>query len=79
MGKAGVEPATHGFSVREIETLNTPKQNTYDFCHTAAAINDAKIAHENQELQAVIDRWPTLPEHTRKAIIELVGASGQKP
>lgn len=30
------------------------------------------------ELGHIIDRWQTLPEHTRKQIIELAGLSGQE-
>ena len=32
---------------------------------------------KHPELQALIERWDTLPESVRKQIIELAGASGQ--
>lgn len=78
MGRGGFEPPTHGFSVREIETLNTSQQSTCEIDTRAAAVNDAKSAHENPELQALIERWEALPEAVRQQIIELAGASDQK-
>ena len=77
MGRAGVEPATHGFSVPAIENVSTAKTNTYDSGHCAADVNDDKSAHENPELTAIIRAWDTLPESIRKQIIKLAGASGQ--
>ena len=73
MGRGGLEPPTHGFSVREIDNLNTSKKSTCDFEHRAAAVNDAKSVHETPELQVLIERWDDLPESIRKQIIELAG------
>ena len=76
MVRGGVEPPTHGFSVRE-ETGCFPGNTAFSANPGANAVAvETKPAHIAPDLQAIIDAWPTLPEAIRAGILAMIRAAG---
>jgi hypothetical protein len=87
MGRGGVEPPTHGFSVRCQENTTNETINT---CGNQQPPLTPQLTPESQkqaqldisklpsELTEVVSAWPNLPEHIKTAIMSLVNAANQK-
>jgi hypothetical protein len=69
--RAGIEPATHGFSVCK-EYQKTPPKTTIspavdtDFDTTSPSLVDPDLAR-------IIEAWPQLPDPIRRAVLALIG------
>jgi hypothetical protein len=75
--RGGVEPPTHGFSVRE-ETGCFPGNTAFSANPGANAVAvETKPAHISPDLQAVIDRWSNLPDAIKAGILAMVAAASQ--
>ena len=73
MDRGGIEPPTHGFSVREQTALFPRKSGIPE-------VTGSKSPQANEpfdaDLQAVIDRWPELPEPIKAGIVAMIRAAG---
>ena len=84
MGRGGIEPPTHGFSVRCSNSAGVDGTRTYENSAEALTpqltpeipkqgeIDTSKLSSELAEIVAV---WPKLPEHIKRAIRALVRTS----
>ncbi len=72
MGRGGLEPPTHGFSVRDRNEVNTEEESTYENNSRPSATALAKTLLKFPELQEIIEAWETLPEDTREQIYQIV-------
>jgi hypothetical protein len=73
--RGGVEPPTHGFSVRQQTPENTGKTQVSDAAGADAGAVETKTAQFPPDLQALIDAWPTLPDAIRAGILAMVRAA----
>jgi hypothetical protein len=79
MGRGGLEPPTHGFSVRCRKNTNADKANTYEQSNTAQIPNlttqrapkQLKEQHIDPDLRQVITAWAGLAEHIKQTILTL--------
>jgi len=71
--RGGVEPPTHGFSVRE-QTTKTAENIKNPQAHGGK--NGGSQNETPTDLQAVIDAWPTLPEALRAGIVAMISSVG---
>ena len=70
----GLEPPTFGFEGRKSENLNTSNPDTYHFSKNDLTINLTKNEVKiHKDLQKIINRWSSLPDNIKTAIIVLVG------
>ena len=83
MGRGGLEPPTHGFSVRCSKNINTVNTKTCDIPHeqlTPQLTPDSQKQAQNTSLEVpadlaeIMEVWSTLPEHVRQAIVTLVAS-----
>ena len=72
MVRGGIEPPTHGFSVHQ-QTAKSPGKTLVS---KAAGAVETKTCNSDADLQAIIDRWPDLPEAIRAGIVAMVRAAG---
>jgi hypothetical protein len=81
MGRGGIEPPTHGFSVRCCKDTNPGKTKTCETTKeqltpqlTPKSPNQAKIDTQNlpADLAGIVEVWPELPEHIKAAVKVLV-------
>ena len=74
--RGGVEPPTLGFSVTE-QTAKSSGDTTISASAGAnAGAVETKTAHDDPDLQAIIDAWPALPEAIKAGIVAMVQAAG---
>jgi hypothetical protein len=74
MGATGLEPVTPSVSSLGGTIANTEKQGGLE--DAAASLHASLHNHTaDADLQRIIDAWPMLPEHVRRAILTLVGGS----
>ena len=76
VGRAGIEPATHGISVQaevpEIQTKATdPTPSAAPAPHWGP---DSTVC--DPRLRLLIDAWPTVPDTLRAGILAMVKAAG---
>jgi len=89
MGRGGLEPPTHGFSVRCSKNTNTCETKTCETSkepltpqltpqsHKQPQIDTSKLP---PDLARIIESWPTLPDHIKAAIkimVETFGAGSK--
>lgn len=77
--RAGIEPATHGFSVRETPNKNKGKTSSEPKAGRNAGHSEAlpnNLAPFDRLLELVIERWPTLSESDRNRIVRIVRIVG---
>ena len=72
MVRSGLEPPTHGFSVRSCndvttDTTSTSKNSQIDYAKTLA-----KTLQEHPELCQITEAWSELSDEIRQLIIEIV-------
>jgi len=84
MGRGGIEPPTHGFSVRCCKSTNSEKTKT---CETAQKQLTPQLTPESRkqsridtqkppsDLAEIVAVWAKLPQHIRQAIKVLVYAT----
>ena len=76
MGRGGIEPPTHGFSVRG-NRPETPDISADWTIGAAPALHPAPdSAVSDPDLRLLIEAWPALPEALRAGIMAMVRASG---
>jgi len=73
MGRAGIEPATHGFSIQVPPAVNASDAATYK---KPKASLSPHLSHDPRLLQ-LISSWPELPAVIQNAIVAMA-ASVQK-
>lgn len=78
LGRGGLEPPTHGFSVRcgpSTQPVNEQRVTADSVPAEKPDISpDILEALQNSpEMAALLTRWNTLPEHRRRAILDLAG------
>jgi hypothetical protein len=72
MGRVGIEPTTHGFSV------HLPSTTTGDAVDSSKSAKNSLPAglppnlQNDAELNAVLDAWPRLPAALRAGIVAIV-------
>jgi len=83
MGRGGLEPPTHGFSVRCSKNINTVNTKT---CDTPQEQLTPQLTPDSQkqakktplelpaDLADIVEAWSALPEHVRQAIDTLVAS-----
>jgi len=80
MGRGGLEPPTHGFSVRVPKSVTSCNINDLEKAPesrcTKSSANSGDSPAENTQidgdLDALIVAWPTLPDRVKQRIIGLV-------
>ena len=77
MGRGGIEPPTHGFSVRCRKNITADKRKTCEIPKeqlTPKSQNQAKIDTQKlpADLAKVVAAWPEVPEHIKTAIKSLL-------
>ncbi len=82
--RAGIEPATHGFSVPlpapSESSLSPAIAETYDFCQLSEIHRAQQKAqqfspssfYELTDLALIVEAWPFLPPQVRTALVTLV-------
>jgi hypothetical protein len=87
MGRGGIEPPTHGFSVRCKKNVSREKGKTCETANTQLtpqltpkSPKQPKIDTENlpPDLTEIVAVWPKLPEHIKAAIKALVHTHSSK-
>jgi len=73
MGRAGIEPATHGFSVHKLHDSNCCKDNHLDVASNSSAAPALHIS--DISLRFLVDAWPELSPKIRSAIVVLAKSS----
>jgi hypothetical protein len=90
-GKAapGFEPGNNGFANRDMETLCTEWQSTYDDSEStltpqltpvpeeALTLEEIAACVPDPDLAVVVELWDTLPEHVRAALRALAEAAAE--
>ncbi len=83
MGRGGLEPPTHGFSVRCSKNASIDKTKTYgppESPLTPQLTPDSQKQAQNTPLEVpadladIVEAWSMLPEHVRQAIVTLVAS-----
>ncbi len=83
MGRGGLEPPTHGFSVRCSKDASIDKTKTYgppESQLTPQLTPDSQKQTQTPSLEVpadlvdVVEAWSALPEHVRQAIVTLVAS-----
>ena len=75
MGRAGIEPATHGFSVQAKERENEPIPHDSS-AGAAPALQMGRIsAVSDPDLRLLTEAWPTLPDPLKAGILAMVKAA----
>jgi len=75
MGRGGLEPPRHGFSVHCEGKLTPCQSNTSEPRQKNLAENLALLLQEHSDLAGLARAWPSLSEHIKQAIKALVEAS----
>ena len=73
MVRAGIEPATHGFSVRE-----RPNEFIDEIEHEAKRAQKRAHFDQDQRLFDIIELWPNLTEAERNSIHKIVSDAPSK-
>jgi len=80
--RGGVEPPTHGFSVRPLDDASPDSENKLGDGSSSActpACTDARhsvasAAQPDPDVARIVAAWPSLPEPIKRAMLALVGA-----
>ena len=73
MGRAGVEPATHGFSVHKPKQSKDLQDKDLAKTTTSQTAKNLPISGgDDAELAAVIEAWQRLPRQLKAAIMKLI-------
>ena len=72
MGRGGVEPPTHGFSVRCDNGITSAQDSTSESSQKNLSLYLALLVQKHPDLALIAEAWPNLPEHIRAAIKALV-------
>ena len=75
MGRGGLEPPTHGFSIHCQGELTDCRSNTSEPCKKNLAENLALLVQEHPDLAQIGEAWPNLPEHIKQAIKALINTA----
>lgn len=67
----GLEPKTYGLKGRCDNNANDEAVSTYESAKTEVH----QERHQDNELSAVIEAWPTLPEAVRVGLVAMVKAA----
>ncbi len=79
LGRGGLEPPTHGFSVRCSDSVSSDGATTYANVDPALTALLTDSCRKWPELIAVVEAWPELPEAVKAGIVAMVtAASGGK-
>jgi hypothetical protein len=70
----GFEPGDNGFANRSQASSNTKKISTSEVFSSLGAATGA-AAPLDSDLAGIVDLWPSLPKHIRRAVLALVGAA----
>ena len=79
MGRVGVEPTTHGFSVRCTSDVTHAEPRTTDDHESDSASCSALSAAGDPDFALVAKAWPTLPEAVRAGIVAMIRAASKAP
>ena len=74
MGRAGIEPATHGFSVRRDESITGQSGDTCDTPNDPLGVLLGVLSQESPDLAMIVKAWPTLPGPIKAGILALIQA-----
>ena len=75
LGRGGLEPPTHGFSVRCPDAISDCDETTYNSDDPPSATESAILIEKWPDLASVVTAWPDLPEPVRAGIAAMVKAS----
>ena len=68
----GFEPTDNGFANRRPENVKSCSDNTLQDTPRPDTPENTLVKINSPELQLVIDRWESLPDHVREAVLSLV-------
>jgi hypothetical protein len=71
MGRAGIEPATHGFSGQTQETSNATSANELDHASICGAALALQVGADFQE---IVEGWQQLSAADRVAVLRMIRA-----
>jgi len=71
MGRAGIEPATHGFSDSQPLSGNDSRSNDLEL---VASLGAAQALHFKKELVEITRAWAQLSPFDRRAVLAIVRA-----
>ena len=70
---AGFEPATYGLEIRSPELLNPSELETSENPSKQSTANSTEnLSKIQNDLARIIEKWNTLPENIRQAILILI-------
>jgi hypothetical protein len=75
MGRGGVEPPTHEFSVRKQNDIKNCKKDNYENSENHLAQNSAILLQKYPDLAEIVNAWPNLSESIRKQILTAIKLS----
>ena len=83
VGRAGIEPATPGFSVvgssSEESALRACDNDTYETTPQVSQIGPHYIDRIDPDLSRLMDAWPNLASEAKEAILDLLNSHVSPP